>query len=74
MAGPNPAARTPFASMLAEFRAFLEVERQLAPKTVYNHVRYIRRLVETRDRVGLDEIRCFMRGYIGGSVSRFSMA
>ena len=61
-------------SMLGGFKAFLEVERQLAPKTVYNHVRYIRKLVEKTDEAGLDEIRGFMRGYMGGSVSGYSNA
>ena len=61
-------------SMLDEFRAFLEVERQLAPKTVYNHVRYIRKLIEKTDEASLDEIRGFMRGYMGRSVSGYSNA
>jgi len=61
-------------SMLDEFRAFLEVERQLAPKTVYNHVRYIRKLVEKTGGANLYEIRDFMRGYMGGSVSGYSNA
>jgi integrase len=60
--------------MLDGFKAFLEVERQLAPKTVYNHVRYIRKLVEKTDEAGLDEIRGFMRGYMGRSVSGYSNA
>jgi integrase len=60
--------------MLDEFRAFLEVERQLAPKTVYNHVRYIRKLIEKTEEAGLSQIRDFMRGYMGGSVSGYSNA
>jgi len=60
--------------MLGEFRAFLEVERQLAPRTVYSHVRYIGKLVEGTDEAGLEEIRGFMRGHMGGSVSGYSNA
>jgi len=60
--------------MLDKFKSFLEVERQLAPRTVYHYVWYIRKLIEQTEEVGLDEIRDFMRGYMGGSVSGYSNA
>ena len=60
--------------MLDEFREFLEVERQLAPRTVYHHVWYIGKLIEQTKEAGLNEIRDFMRGYMSGSASGYSNA
>ncbi len=60
--------------MLEEFRVFLEIDRQLAPKTIRGHVRYIKRLIAAYEYAGLDEIRKYMKGYMEGSVSGYSNA
>jgi integrase len=60
--------------MIEEFRVFLEIDRQLAPKTIRGHVRYIKRLIAAYEYAGLDEIRKYMKGYMKGSVSGYSNA
>jgi integrase len=62
--------------MVADFRSFLQVERQLSKRTVYSHCMYVGKLIEQTGgkEVGPDEIRAFMRGYMGASVSGYSNA
>jgi integrase len=62
--------------MVSDFRSFLQVERQLSKRTVYSHCMYLSRLIgQTKHgEVGPDEIRAFMRGYMGASVSVYSNA
>ena len=62
--------------MISDFQSFLQVERQLSKRTVYSHCMYLSKLIEKtkRGEVGTDEIRGFMRGYMGASVSGYSNA
>ena len=52
------------------------MERQLSKRTVYSHCMYVGKLIEQTDGgdMGSDEIRAFMRGYMGASVSGYSNA
>jgi integrase len=62
--------------MVADFQSFLQVERQLSKRTVYSHCSYLGKLIGQNrgGDAGLEEIRGFMRGYMGASVSGYSNA
>jgi integrase len=62
--------------MLDDFESFMQVERQLSKRTVYCHRMYVSKLIEASGEggVGPEEIRGFMRGYMGQSVSGYSNA
>ena len=62
--------------MIADFQSFLQVERQLSKRTVYSHCSYLGKLIKQNrgGDAGLEEIRAFMRGYMGASVSGYSNA
>jgi integrase len=62
--------------MISDFKSFLQVERQLSKRTVYSHCMYLSKLIEQTKcgEVGPDEIRGFMRGHMGASVSGYSNA
>jgi hypothetical protein len=62
--------------MIADFQSFLQVERQLSKRTVYSHCSYLGKLIKQNrgGDVGPEEIRGFMRGHMGASVSGYSNA
>jgi integrase/recombinase XerD len=58
--------------VISRFKEFCEVDLQLSERTVYGHVRQIKRFLKSVDGFSRDDIRGFLRGFKDRSPSTYS--